>query len=88
MKTFTNVELEQIRQDLSNGVAYCGVRNTYCVGRIYSLNDGYIYFENYGQSAVKDTNEKLMWLLNVIFNDCETITKAFARPYQKARIFM
>lgn len=88
MKTFTNVEIEQIRKDLSNGIAYCGVRNTWCVGRIYSLNDGYIYFQYYGQSAVADTNEKLMWLLNVIFNDCETITKAFARPYQKARIFM
>lgn len=88
MKNFTNVELEQIRQDLRNGIAYCGVRNTYCVGRIYSLNDGYIYFEHYGQSAVADTNEKLMWLLNVIFNDCETITKAFARRYEKARIFI
>ena len=88
MKTFTNVELEQIRQDLRNGIAYCGVRNTYCVGRIYSLNDGYIYFQHYGQSAVSDTNERLAFLLNVIFDDCETIAKAFSRPYQKARIFI
>ena len=88
MKTFTNVEIEQIRKDLSNGIAYCGVKDTYCIGYISSPNNGYIYYQRWGQCAVADTNENLIRILNNTFGDCETIIKAFAGRYEKARIFM
>ena len=75
MQKFTDQEIAQIRAELNNGTLYCGIRNGKGIGLIYAHYD-YIHWRNAGSSANRNTNEELRWLLENIFDDCETITPA------------
>ena len=81
MKKFTNAEIAQIRADLNNGVVYCGIQNGRGVGRIYKTLQGNIGWNYYGSSANKNTNRDLRWLLETIFDNCETVTPAEYSEY-------
>lgn len=77
MKKFTNAEIAEIRANLNKGIVYCGIRNGYGVGEIWVSEDGkYIRWRHYGQSANKNTDGQLRWLLETIFEKCETVTPA------------
>lgn len=77
MKKFTNDEIKAIRENLENGVVYCGIKNGFGTGRIYiSDTSKNIQYEYYGSSAMKDTERNLRWILETVFDDCETITPA------------
>ena len=75
MKKFTDQEIAQIRAELNNGTQYCGIENGRGIGLIYADED-YIYWRHAGGSANKNTDEELRWLLENIFDDCETVTPA------------
>lgn len=82
MKKFTNAEIAEIRANLNKDIVYCGIRNGYGVGEITISPDGrYICWKYFGQSASKNTNAELRWLLEVIFEDCETVTPAEYSEY-------
>jgi hypothetical protein len=76
MKKFTNQEIAQIRADLNNGAIYCGIKNRCGVGEIYKTMQGNIAWKYFGSSANKNTNRDLRWLLETIFEDCETVVPA------------
>lgn len=77
MKKFTNAEIAEIRENLNKGIVYCGIRNGYGFGHILVSEDRkYICWRHYGQSANKNTNGQLRWLLETIFKECETVTPA------------
>jgi hypothetical protein len=82
MRKFTNTEISEIRANLNNGVVYCGICNGRGVGQItVSPNGLYIRWQHYGQSANKNTDEELRWLLETIFESCETVTPAEYSKY-------
>ena len=82
MKKFTNAEISEISDNLNNGVVYCGICNGNGVGRINTSPAGeYIYWQHYGQSAIINTDEELRWLLETIFEDCETVVPAEYSKY-------
>lgn len=81
MKKFTNAEITQIRADINNGTTYCGIQKGRGVGRIYKTLQGNIGWTYYGSSANKNTDEELRWLLETIFEDCETVTPAEYSEY-------
>ena len=77
MKEFTDAEIAKIRADINKDVVYCGIRNGYGVGRILiSRNKQYIRYSYCGESAIVNTDSQLRWLLETIFEDCETVTSA------------
>jgi hypothetical protein len=76
MRKFTKQEIAQIRAEINNGTVYCGIRNGFGVGKIFKTEQGNIGFEHYGSSAIKNTDTELAWLLEVIFNDCNTVAPA------------
>lgn len=77
MKKFTNAEIAEIRANLNKGITYCGIRNGYGVGQICVSEDKkYIRWQHYGQSANENTDRDLRWLLETIFEKCETVTPA------------
>ena len=77
MKKFTNAEIEEIRANLNKGIVYCGIRNGYGVGVIcVSSTHEYICWRHFGESANKNTNRDLRWMLEHIFEECETVTPA------------
>lgn len=77
MKKFTNTEIAQIRANLNNGFIYCGIRNGNGVGMISASSDGkYILWRCAGESANDNTDRDLRWLLETIFESCETVTPA------------
>lgn len=76
MRKFTNTEISEIRKNLNNGVVYVGVKNGRATGgEIYhsAYPSKLIAWRHYGQSAIKNTNEQLRWLLETIFDDCDDI---------------
>ena len=77
MRKFTNAEIAEIRSNLNKGIVYCGVRNGYGVGEItVSPTKEYIRWRHFGQSANENTDGQLRWLLETIFESCETVTPA------------
>ena len=89
MREFTNQEIAEIRRNLNNDVVYVGVKNGKAtIGRIYhsAYPSKFIAFEYYGQSAVKDTNEQVRWLLETIFEDCDNIVEAVWSDYHVSYI--
>lgn len=85
MRKFTNQEIEEIRKNINNGTIYVPVQNS---GKAFGgaiFHAPYpsenIAFRHYGQSAIKNTDEQLRWLLETIFNDCEDITEAVWNDY-------
>ena len=89
MRKFTNQEIAEIRRNLNNGVVYVGVKNGKAtIGRIYrsAYPSKFIAFEYYGQSAVKNTNEQVRWLLETIFEDCDNIVEAVWSDYHVSYI--
>ena len=82
MKRFTNTEIAEIRANLNNGMVYCGIRNGSGVGQIAVSQDGrFIHWIYFGQSANKNTDGQLRWLLETIFGECETVTPAEFSEY-------
>ena len=71
MKKFTNAEIAEIRANLNKGIVYCGIRSDgYGVGEIsVSPTKEYIRWRHFGQSANKNTDGQLRWLLETIFKD-------------------
>lgn len=85
MRKFTNKEIAEIRRNINNGTIYVPVQNN---GKAFGgviLHSPYpskfISWRHYGQSAIKDTDEELRWLLETIFDDCEDITEAVRNDY-------
>ena len=82
MKKFTNAEIAEIRTNLNNGLVYCGICNGRGVGDIMvSPDKKLIRWRHYGQSANKNTDGQLRWLLETIFEGCETVTPAEYSEY-------
>ena len=82
MKKFTNAEISEIRTNLNNGAVYCGIRNGCGVGDIMISPDRkLIRWRHYGQSAIKNTDGQLRWLLETIFESCETVALAEYSKY-------
>lgn len=89
MRKFTNNEISEIRKNLNNGVVYVGVANGRMTGgKIYhsAYPSKFIAWEHYGQSAIKNTNEQLRWLLETIFDDCDDIVIGVWSDYHIAYI--
>ena len=77
MKHFTNREISEIRENLNNGVVYCGIRNGAGTGYITVSSDlQWIRWNHYGSSANENTDRDLRWMLETIFDDCETVVPA------------
>lgn len=76
MKKFTNQEIAKIRADINNGAIYCGICNGKGTGKIFKTSNNFIGFQHYGSSAILNTDGKLRWLLEVIFEGCETVAPA------------
>ena len=82
MKRFTNAEIAEIRANLNSGTVYCGIRNGCGVGEIMVSPDGnFIRFRSFGQSAIRNIDGQLRWLLETIFRECETVTPAEYSKY-------
>lgn len=82
MKSLTNTEIAKIRTNLNNGVVYCGICHGCGMGQIKLSSDGkYIYYRNFGQSSIKNTNGQLRWLLETIFENYETVVPAEFSEY-------
>ena len=85
MRKFTNKEIAEIRRNINNGTVYVPVQNNGKVlGGVILLSpypSKFISWRHYGQSAIKDTDEELRWLLETIFDDCEDITEAVWNDY-------
>jgi hypothetical protein len=75
MKNFSKIELQEIYNDLNNGIMYTLVKNGVCNGEITAAGD-FIRFSCYGSSAIKNTVDRLEWLLNVMYADFDDITPA------------
>ena len=85
MRKFTNQEITEIRKSIKKGTIYVPVHKN---GKAFGgaiLHSPYtsklISWRYYGQSAIKDSDEQLRWLLETIFNDCEDITEAVWNDY-------
>lgn len=85
MRKFTNQEIAEIRKSIKKGTIYVPV---YKNGKAFGgaiFHSPYpsklISWQYYGQSAIKDSNEQLRWLLETIFDDCEDITEAVWNEY-------
>ena len=76
MRKFTKQEIAEIRANINNGTVYCGIKYGYGVGRIFLTENGNIGWEHFGQGAVKNDDANLEGILNLIFDDCETVTPA------------
>lgn len=82
MKKFTNAEISEIRINLNNGIVYCGIRNGAGTGHItVSPDHKWIRWNHYGSSAEKNTDRDLKWMLENIFDDCETVVPAEYSKY-------
>lgn len=80
MQHFTDKEIIEIRENLNKGVCYCGICNGYGEGLIYERRN-FIKYSHYGSSAIKNNDEQLRWLLETIFEECDTITPAVWSDY-------
>lgn len=85
MRKFTNQEITEIRKSIKKGTIYVPV---YKNGKAFGgaifhspYPSKFISWRYYGQSAIKDTDEQLRWLLETIFDDCEDITEAVWNEY-------
>lgn len=85
MRKFTDNEIVEIRRSINNGTIYVPVQKS---GKAFGgaiFHAPYpsenIYFRHHGQSAIKNTDEQLRWLLENIFDDCDDITKAVWNEY-------
>lgn len=85
MRKFTNQEIAEIRKNINKGKIYIPV---YKNGKAFGgaifhspYPSKFISWRYYGQSAIKDTDEQLRWLLETIFDDCEDITEAVWNEY-------
>ena len=85
MRKFTNNEIAEIRKNINNGMIYVPVQKNGKAfgGAIFHspYPSKFITWRYYGQSAIKDTNKQLRWLLETIFDDCEDITEAVWNEY-------
>lgn len=85
MRKFTNNEIAEIRRNINNGTIYVPVQKNGKAfgGAIFHspYPSKFISWRYYGQSAIKDTDEQLRWLLENIFDDCEDITEAVWNDY-------
>ena len=90
MRKFTNKEIAEIRRNINNGTIYVPVQKNGKAfgGAIFHspYPSKFIAFEYYGQSAVKDTNEQVRWLLETIFEDCDNIVEAVWSDYHVSYI--
>lgn len=80
MKCFTNEEITAMRININNNIVYCGIRNEKGTGRIYKQGN-YIAWQNFGQSAIENNDKALRWLLEEIFDKCETVSPAIWSNY-------
>lgn len=76
MKNYTNKEIAQIRKNINNGMEYCGICNNRGIGNVYLSDTNFIRWQHYGQSANKNTDEDLSFIINTIFYDCELFVPA------------
>ena len=85
MRKFTNQEIAEIRRNINDGKIYVPVQKNGKAfgGAIFHspYPSKFITWRHYGQSAIKNTNEQLRWLLETIFDDCEDITEAVWNEY-------
>ena len=85
MRKFTNNEIAEIRKNINNGTIYVPVQKNGKAfgGAIFHspYPSKFITWRYYGQSAIKDTDKQLRWLLENIFDDCEDITEAVWNDY-------
>ena len=82
MRKFTNAEITEIRANLNKGVVYCGICNGCGVGHITVSPDfKWIRWNHYGSSANENTDRDLRWMLENIFDDCDTVTPAEYSKY-------
>lgn len=82
MRKFTNAEIAEIRANLNNGMVYCGICNGRGMGTIrISADDKWICWRHFGESANKNSDKELRWVIENIFDDCETITPAEYSKY-------
>lgn len=86
MKKFTIEEVEKIREKINGGKIFLGVDkngNASKYDYIKLSATGFIEYSHYGQSAIKNTTEKLAWLLSYIFEDFNDITEGNADNYYR-----
>ena len=84
MRKFTEQEISEIRKKLDEGVVYVGVKGDRATGgEIYhsAYPSKFISWRHYGQSAVKNTNKDIHWLIETIFEDCDDIVPAVWSDY-------
>lgn len=85
MRKFTNQEIAEIRRNINNGEIYVPVQKNGKAfgGAIFHspYPSKFISWRHYGQSAIKDTDEQLRWLLETIFDDYEDITEGVWNEY-------
>lgn len=83
MRQFTDQEIDEIYTNIKNGIHYCGIRNGFGEGVIYKSGEHgeFIAFRYFGESAVKSNKRNLCWLLQNIFERCETISQAVWSDY-------
>ena len=85
MRKFTNQEITEIRKSIKKGTIYVPLykNGKASGGAIFHspYPSKFISWRYYGQSAIKDTDEQLRWLLETIFDDCEDITEAVWNEY-------
>ena len=85
MRKFTNQEITEIRKNISEGTIYVPVyKNGKAFGGAIfhsSYPSKFISWRYYGQSAIKDTDEQLRWLLENIFDDADEVVRATYSEY-------
>lgn len=75
MKKYTDKELKNIYNDITNGGVYVGMRGGHSAGKI-TCSCGYIHYQNWGQTASKKTFERFKTSLYIMFSDCDEIKPA------------
>lgn len=77
---YTREKINEIYNNLKAGYSYSNG-----FSGMYYYN-GYIHWNNFGSSAIKDSKKELKWLLEVIFDD--VTPDDFEKKYKKGHDFV
>ena len=72
MKRYTDSEIQEIREQLTNGAVFCGIENNRGIGTIRA-DKCLLSWNHYGSSASRNTVDDLRWILETIFKNCSEI---------------
>lgn len=72
MKHYTDSEIQAIRESITSGTVFCGIESNRGIGTIRA-DKNLLFWNHFGSSANKNTNDDLRWIVETIFSNCSEI---------------